>query len=86
MHGVWRRVAGAFVARPYGAAWLEDSPDLCLLANVEQTEQSLLGIKIAFGGAPLVAAILVVILLQFYKLKKGWEHRESVIGHGVEPQ
>jgi glycoside/pentoside/hexuronide:cation symporter, GPH family len=55
-------------------------------ANVEQTERSLFGIKVAFAGAPLVAAILVVILLQFYKLKRGWEHRESVVGPGVEPQ
>jgi len=44
-------------------------------ANVEQTERSLFGIKVAFAGAPLVAAILVVILLQFYKLKKGWEQK-----------
>jgi hypothetical protein len=28
----------------------------------------------------------VVILLHFYKLKKGWEHREGIIGPGVEPQ
>jgi GPH family glycoside/pentoside/hexuronide:cation symporter len=55
-------------------------------ANVEQTERSLFGIKLAFAGAPLVAAVIVVILLQFYKLKKGWEHKESVIGPGVEPQ
>jgi GPH family glycoside/pentoside/hexuronide:cation symporter len=55
-------------------------------ANVEQTERSLLGIKLAFAGAPLVAAILVVILLQFYKLKKGWEHKESIVGPGIEPQ
>jgi GPH family glycoside/pentoside/hexuronide:cation symporter len=44
-------------------------------ANVEQTERSLFGIKLAFAGAPLVAAFIVVILLQFYKLKKGWEHK-----------
>ena len=29
----------------------------------------------AFAGAPLVAAVLVVLLLQAYKLKKGWEER-----------
>lgn len=46
--------------------------------NVEQTEQSLLGIKLAFAGGPLVAAVIVVILLQFYKLKKGWEQNESL--------
>ena len=55
-------------------------------ANVEQTERSLWGIKVAFAGAPLVAVILVLILLQFYKLTKGWEHRASVVGPGVEPQ
>jgi GPH family glycoside/pentoside/hexuronide:cation symporter len=55
-------------------------------ANVEQTERSLMGIKFAFAGAPLVAAILVVILLQFYKLKKGWEQKEGIIGPGVEPR
>jgi GPH family glycoside/pentoside/hexuronide:cation symporter len=48
--------------------------------NVEQTERSLFGIKLAFAGAPLSAAVLVVILLQFYKLKKGWERRESIPG------
>jgi GPH family glycoside/pentoside/hexuronide:cation symporter len=54
-------------------------------ANVEQTERSLMGIKIAFAGAPLAAAILVVILLQFYKLKKGWDHKEAILSPGVEP-
>jgi GPH family glycoside/pentoside/hexuronide:cation symporter len=53
-------------------------------ANVEQTEHSLFGIKLAFAGAPLVAAIVVVILLHFYKLKKGWEHNESLLGHRAE--
>jgi GPH family glycoside/pentoside/hexuronide:cation symporter len=48
-------------------------------ANVEQTAHSLFGIKLAFAGAPLVAAVLVLILLQLYKLKKGWEHQESII-------
>lgn len=42
-------------------------------ANVEQTERSLMGIKIAFAGAPVAAAICVVLLMQFYKLRKGWE-------------
>lgn len=49
-------------------------------ANVEQTEQSLLGIKIAFAGAPVAAAICVVLLMQFYKLKKGWEQRLAGVG------
>lgn len=52
-------------------------------ANVEQTARSLFGIKLAFAGAPLVAAILVVILLQFYKLKKGWEQQEAITGPRV---
>jgi Na+/melibiose symporter-like transporter len=47
---------------------------------VEQTERSLFGIKLAFAGAPLAAAVLVVILLQFYKLKKGWEQKEAIVG------
>jgi glycoside/pentoside/hexuronide:cation symporter, GPH family len=54
--------------------------------NVDQTARSLMGIKIAFAGGPLVAAILVLVLIQFYKLKKGWEHRESIVGPGVEPR
>jgi GPH family glycoside/pentoside/hexuronide:cation symporter len=52
--------------------------------NVEQSEQSLFGIKLAFAGAPLVAAIVVVILLHFYRLKKGWERNESLMGSQAE--
>jgi GPH family glycoside/pentoside/hexuronide:cation symporter len=52
-------------------------------ANVAQTEHSLFGIKLAFAGAPLVAAILVVSLLHFYKLKKGWEHNETLVERQV---
>jgi GPH family glycoside/pentoside/hexuronide:cation symporter len=48
-------------------------------ANVEQTERSLLGIKLAFAGAPLVAAMLVVMLMHFYQLKKGWEQNENLV-------
>ena len=48
-------------------------------ANVEQSPRSLFGIKLAFAGGPLVAAVAVLLLLQLYKLKKGWEHNESVI-------
>jgi GPH family glycoside/pentoside/hexuronide:cation symporter len=48
-------------------------------ANLAQTDRSLLGIKLAFAGGPLVAAVLVVILLHFYKLKKGWEHNEVLV-------
>jgi GPH family glycoside/pentoside/hexuronide:cation symporter len=55
-------------------------------ANVEQSAESLLGIKLAFAGGPIVAAIIVFILMQFYKLKKGWEHEESIGRSGVEPR
>jgi GPH family glycoside/pentoside/hexuronide:cation symporter len=56
-------------------------------ANVEeQTKEALRGIQFAFAGAPLAAAVLVLILLHFYKLKKGWEHKESVVGPNVESQ
>jgi len=56
-------------------------------ANVEeQTEEALRGIQFAFAGAPLAAAVLVLILLQFYKLKKGWEHKKSVVGPNVDSQ
>jgi glycoside/pentoside/hexuronide:cation symporter, GPH family len=48
--------------------------------NVEQSARSLFGIKFAFAGGPLIAAVLVVILLHFYKLKKGWEQDESIVG------
>ena len=51
-------------------------------ANVEQTASSLFGIKLAFAGGPLVAAVLVIVLLHFYKLKKGWEQR---IGNAATP-
>lgn len=54
--------------------------------NVDQSEGALLGLRIAFAGIPFCAAIVVVIVIHFYKLKKGWEHRESVIGPGIEPQ
>ena len=55
-------------------------------ANVEQTPHSLLGIKLAFAGGPLIAAILVLILLQFYRLKKGWDLDEPVMSPALEPQ
>lgn len=52
-------------------------------ANVEQTERSLFGIKLAFAGAPLAAAFLVLMLMQFYKLKKGWERNEAIVGRAT---
>jgi GPH family glycoside/pentoside/hexuronide:cation symporter len=48
-------------------------------ANVEQSARSLFGIKLAFAGGPLVAAVIVLLLLQLYKLKKGWEREPAII-------
>jgi Na+/melibiose symporter-like transporter len=45
------------------------------VANVEQTERSLNGIMLAFAGSSIVAAVLVLICLQFYRLTKGWQDR-----------
>jgi len=42
-------------------------------ANVEQSERALSGIMYAFAGSSIVGAILVVICLHFYKLKRGWQ-------------
>ena len=44
-------------------------------ANVEQSERALSGIMYAFAGSSIVGAILVVVCLQFYKLKRGWQDR-----------
>jgi GPH family glycoside/pentoside/hexuronide:cation symporter len=44
-------------------------------ANVEQTEQALRGILIAFAGSSIVAALLVIVCLQFYRLTRGWQDR-----------
>jgi GPH family glycoside/pentoside/hexuronide:cation symporter len=43
--------------------------------NVEQTDTALTGILIAFAGSSIVAALLVIFCLQFYKLTKGWQER-----------
>jgi GPH family glycoside/pentoside/hexuronide:cation symporter len=43
--------------------------------NVEQSERALTGILLAFAGSSVVAAILVIICLQFYRLRRGWETR-----------
>ncbi len=53
-------------------------------ANVAQSDRSLLGIKLAFAGAPLVAAVLVVILLHLYKLKKGWEQNAILVARQAD--
>ena len=60
--GLGGRILGMFGYRP----------------NVEQTAESLFGIKLAFAGGTVVAAILVVVLLQFYRLKKGWEQAPNL--------
>jgi GPH family glycoside/pentoside/hexuronide:cation symporter len=44
-------------------------------ANVEQTDQALFGILIAFAGSSVVAALLVIACLHFYKLTRGWQER-----------
>lgn len=44
-------------------------------ANVAQTETALLGIRIAYAGSSVVAAILVIFCLQFYRLTRGWQER-----------
>jgi len=44
-------------------------------ANVEQTERSLTGILVAFAGSSVVAALLVIVCLQFYRLRRGWQER-----------
>ena len=52
--------------------------------NVEQTATSLWGIKLAFAGAPLIAAVVVLVLLQFYKLTKGWDQALGGAGSPAE--
>ena len=43
--------------------------------NVEQTDRALTGIMAAFAGSSIVAAVLVLVCLQFYKLTRGWQDR-----------
>jgi GPH family glycoside/pentoside/hexuronide:cation symporter len=43
--------------------------------NVAQTDQALTGIMIAFAGSSIVAALLVLVCLQFDRLTRGWESR-----------
>ncbi len=50
-------------------------------ANVVQTETALRGILIAFAGSSFVAAVLVIICLQFYRLTRGWQQRIPEVGH-----
>jgi GPH family glycoside/pentoside/hexuronide:cation symporter len=43
--------------------------------NVEQTDRALQGIMAAFAGSSIVAAVLVLVCLHFYKLTRGWQDR-----------
>jgi Na+/melibiose symporter-like transporter len=43
--------------------------------NVEQSERALTGIMVAFAGSSIVAAVLVLGCLQFYRLTRGWQSR-----------
>ena len=43
--------------------------------NVEQTDRALNGIMIAFAGSSILAAALVIVCLQFYRLTRGWQDR-----------
>jgi GPH family glycoside/pentoside/hexuronide:cation symporter len=45
------------------------------IANVEQTDEALRGILLAFAGSSVVAALLVIVCLQFYRLTRGWQDR-----------
>ncbi|MEZ5323463.1 MAG: MFS transporter [Verrucomicrobiales bacterium] len=44
-------------------------------ANVVQTDRALFGIVLVFAGSTVVAATLVLVCLQFYKLTHGWKER-----------
>ena len=43
--------------------------------NVEQTPRALTGIMAAYAGSSIVAALLVLVCLQFYRLTRGWQGR-----------
>jgi len=43
--------------------------------NVEQTHRALTGIMAAYAGSSIVAALLVLVCLQFYRLTRGWQGR-----------
>jgi glycoside/pentoside/hexuronide:cation symporter, GPH family len=44
-------------------------------ANVVQTDQALFGILLAFAGSSVVAALLAIGCLHFYRLTRGWQER-----------
>lgn len=43
--------------------------------NVAQGARALTGIMMAFAGSSIIAALLVLICLQFYRLTRGWQSR-----------
>lgn len=52
--------------------------------NAEQTDRALAGILLAFAGSSILAALLVIVCLQFYRLKRGWERKpEFAVPEGV---
>ncbi|MBN2321768.1 MAG: MFS transporter [Acidobacteria bacterium] len=46
--------------------------------NEVQTESALQGIMHAFAGSALVAGVLVLFIMRFYKLTKGWKDRADI--------
>jgi GPH family glycoside/pentoside/hexuronide:cation symporter len=55
------------------------------VANVEQTERALEGILLAFAGSSVVAALLVILCLQFYRLTRGWEQKPEFAARAGVP-
>lgn len=47
--------------------------------NVAQTDRALTGIMVAFAGSSIVAAALVLVCLQFYRLTRGWQGRMTEV-------
>lgn len=43
--------------------------------NVAQTDRALNGIMAAYAGSSIVAALLVLVCLHFYRLTRGWQDR-----------
>jgi glycoside/pentoside/hexuronide:cation symporter, GPH family len=52
--------------------------------NSQQSDHALEGILLSFAGSSVVAAFLVIICLQFYRLTRGWERKpEFTVAEGV---
>ena len=60
-------VGGFFVG--HMLAWYGYQP------NVAQTDRALNGIMAAYAGSSIVAAVLVLVCLHFYRLTRGWQDR-----------